>query len=202
MKLFALSSLVAALSAGVHAQATERMVPQSVQLCVNCHVQTLDQQRTPDAQMTPLLGHQQPQYLKNALQAYAKRQRDHFFMRGIAAGLSEDQLDEVVRYFSSASASKGRSAGIRASMPVAAQRCVACHGDASRGPVANDIPRLAGQHAPYLKGAFLGYVNGSRRNAVMQEIARNGQGEPSLSGDDLEAVLQWYSSLPNGVSGQ
>jgi cytochrome c553 len=77
-------------------------MPQAAQLCANCHAQTLDQQATPDAQLTPLLGHQQAQYLENALISCARRQCDHFFMRGVAAGLSRDQLDEVVRYFSSA----------------------------------------------------------------------------------------------------
>jgi cytochrome c553 len=202
MKLLVLVSLAAVLTADVHAQTTEREMPPAAQLCANCHVQTLDQQQTPDAQLTPLLGHQQPQYLQNALQAYAKRQRDHFFMRGIAAGLSADQLSEVARYFSSAPPSRARMEGARPPMPIAAGRCVACHGDASRGPVANDIPRLAGQHAPHLKGAFLGYANGTRRHAVMQAMARDAQGEPSLSSDDLDAVTRWYSGLPNGVSGQ
>lgn len=192
--------LLAALASPAGAQVVDRTPPQPAQLCVNCHIQTLQQQATPDAQLIPLLGAQQPKYLENAILAYARRQRDHFFMRGVAAGLSADECAEVVRYFASAPPASARP-GAKAPMPAAAASCVACHGDATRPPTAEDIPRLAGQHQTYLQGAFLGYAKGTRRHAVMQPVAADAQGAPTMSPEDLAAVTRWFSGLPRGVSG-
>lgn len=198
----ALAALIA-LAPAASAQVADRAPPQAAQLCVNCHSQTPQQQATPDAQLIPLLGAQQPKYLENAILAYARRQRDHFFMRGVAAGLSADERAEVVRYFASAPPASVSSARPGAKMPVpaAATACVACHGDATRPPAAEDIPRLVGQHQTYLQGAFLGYAKGSRRHAVMQSVAADPQGAPTLSPEDLAAVTGWFSGLPRGVSG-
>lgn len=193
-------AVVAALAGTASAQAADRTPPKSAQLCVNCHSQTLQQQATPDAQLIPLLGAQQPKYLENAILAYARRQRDHFFMRGVAAGLSADERAEVVRYFASAPPASART-GAKSPMPAAAASCVACHGDATRPPAADDIPRLAGQQQTYLQGAFLGYAKGSRRHAVMRSVAADAQGAPTMSPEDLAAVTQWFSGLPQGVSG-
>lgn len=182
------------------AQLVDRVPPQPAQLCVNCHNQATEQQATPDAQFIPLLGAQQPKYLENAILAYARRQRDHFFMRGVAVGLSADERAEVVRYFASAPPALARP-GASVPMPPAATQCVACHGDSTRQPLTDDIPRLAGQHQPYLKAAFLGYASGSRRHAVMQSVAADAQGAPTIATEDLEAVVRWFSRLPGGVSG-
>lgn len=201
-KVLSLAFGVLAVFAGPSsAQLADRVPPQSAQLCVNCHTQTAEQQATADAQFIPLLGAQQPKYLENAILAYARRQRDHFFMRGVAAGLSADERAEVVRYFASAPPATPRT-NAPVSMPSSAAQCVACHGDSSRPPAADDIPRLAGQHHPYLKAAFLGYASGTRRHAVMQSVAANAQGAPTVAADDLEAVVRWFSSLPSGVSGR
>lgn len=196
----ALAALVL-LAPPVGAQVVDRTPPQAAQLCVNCHGQTLQQQATADAQLIPLLGAQQPKYLENALLAYARRQRDHFFMRGVAAGLSAAERAEVVRYFASTPLSSARP-GVKAPMPAAAAACVACHGDATTAPVAEDIPRLAGQHQAYLQGAFLGYAKGTRRHAVMQSVAADAQGTPTLSPEDLADVTRWFSRLTGGVSGE
>lgn len=67
--------------------------------------------------------------------------------------------------------------------------------------MADDIPRLAGQHQPYLKAAFLGYASGSRRLVVMQSVAVSDQGAPTIEADDLEAVMRWFLGLLRGVSG-
>lgn len=135
-------TVLPALASPAGARVVDRTPPRPAQLCVNCHIQTLQQQATPDAQSIPLLGAQQPKYLENAILAYARRQRDHFFLRGVAAELSADERAEVVRCLASAPPASARP-GAKAPMPAAAASCVACHGDATRPPTAEDIPRLA-----------------------------------------------------------
>jgi len=199
VKLFSVCLVLAVLAAPASAQVMDRVPPQSVQLCVNCHYQTLEQQAMLDAQLIPLLGAQQPKYLENAILAYARRQRDHFFMRGVAAGLNAEERAEVVHYFASAPPAPERPSA-QVFMPASAAQCVACHGDSTIPPATEDIPRLAGQHQPYLKGAFLGYVQGTRRHPVMQAVATDAKGAPTLQMDELDAVVRWFSGLSRGVS--
>lgn len=188
------------LALAASAERIDRPVPEAAQLCVNCHIQTPDQQLSLDAQMTPLLSSQQAYYLDNALRAYSRRQRDHFFMRGIAAGLDEQQRTEVVSYF--ASGPTGRSTQPPPEMPEQAMRCVACHGDGRQRPVSTDTPILAGQHALYLTRSFESYATGKRRHPVMQAQAADADGQQTLAGDPLAAVAHWFSRLSHGVSGQ
>ncbi len=178
-------------------------------LCANCHEPGPAQRASVDGQMTPLLHGQQPVYLASALADYAQRRRDHFFMRGIAAGLTEGEVQAVVAHFGRPVApprAAGRTAGTDGvaargplSVPAAAQSCIACHGDGSRPPAAADVPVLAGQHALYLQRAFLAYAQGSRRNAVMQAQARGDGGQPTLDDATLSGVAAWFASLPDGL---
>jgi cytochrome c553 len=187
---------------GARAQSKTRIVPEAAQLCVNCHVQTAEQKRTMDAQMVPMLGGQQRQYLANALDAYSRRQRDHFFMRGVAAGLTEQQRLDVIEYFASSTSAKTKQTATQTTMPALAGRCVACHGNASQKPFADDIPVLAGQHALYISRSFQAYASGGRKHPVMQAQAASPDGQPTLSSEDVSAIAGWFSRLPNGVSSE
>jgi cytochrome c553 len=75
---------------------------QNLQSCANCHGAPAFENPTSDNFLVPRLGGQQAEYIIKALKAYKTRQRDHFFMRGIAANLSEDEMRELAAYFSSA----------------------------------------------------------------------------------------------------
>lgn len=187
---------------GVRAQRENRVVPEAAQLCVNCHIQTAEQRLTIDAQMVPMLGGQQRKYLENAIEAYSRRQRDHFFMRGIAAGLNDLQRREAIEYFVHSSGSKRQKLAIQSPMPPLAARCVACHGNSSQRPVADDIPVLAGQHALYISRSFQAYAIGGRKHPVMQGQAASADGQPTLSNEDLSVIAVWFSRLPNGLSSE
>jgi cytochrome c553 len=73
----------------------------NLQSCANCHGAPAFENPTSDNFLVPRLGGQQAEYIVKALKAYKTRQRDHFFMRGIAASLSEDEMQELAAYFSS-----------------------------------------------------------------------------------------------------
>jgi cytochrome c553/cytochrome c2 len=56
--------------------------------------------------------------------------------------------------------------------PPVVQACVGCHGNRGEGNPAAGSPRIAGQSAYYLLKQLDSYANGSRRDRVMEPIAR------------------------------
>lgn len=56
--------------------------------------------------------------------------------------------------------------------PPAAQACVGCHGNRGEGNPDSGSPRIAGQSAMYLQKQLDSYADGSRRDRVMEPIAR------------------------------
>ena len=73
--------------------------------------------------------------------------------------------------------------------PPAAQACVACHGAQGEGNPVAGSPRIAGQSQYYILKQLESYANGSRRNAVMEPIAKG------LSADVRAAVAAYYSQI-------
>ena len=69
--------------------------------------------------------------------------------------------------------------------------CVACHGQ--NGVSVNPLwPKLAGQHASYLKSQLYEFqkgINGNRNNAIMYGIS------VVLSEEDIDDISAYYSSL-------
>lgn len=73
--------------------------------------------------------------------------------------------------------------------------CAACHGADFNKTIDATYPKLAGQHADYIKHALVAYKHGGdkpngRVNAIM-----NGQAQ-MLSDKDIENVSAYISSLP------
>lgn len=73
---------------------------QNLQICANCHGSAAFENPTIDNYLAPRLGGQQVVYIIKALKAYKTRQRHHFFMRGIAASLNDEEMQELADYFS------------------------------------------------------------------------------------------------------
>jgi cytochrome c553 len=72
--------------------------------------------------------------------------------------------------------------------------CAACHGADYKSPIDPSYPKLAGQHADYLKHALVAYKRGDgpngRNNAIM-----GGQVKP-LSNKDIADLAAYLHSLP------
>ena len=73
--------------------------------------------------------------------------------------------------------------------PPAVQACVGCHGNQGQGNPEADSPRIAGQSAYYLLKQLDSYANGSRRDRVMEPIARG------LPPELRASVAAHYASL-------
>jgi cytochrome c553 len=68
-------------------------------MCEGCHGIPGYRTAYPDVYAVPKLGGQQAAYLVRALQAYKSGERSHPSMRGIAAGLSEQDMADMAAYY-------------------------------------------------------------------------------------------------------
>ncbi|AEG91705.1 c-type cytochrome [Ramlibacter tataouinensis] len=75
----------------------------------------------------------------------------------------------------------------QAQRPATAQHCAACHGESGEGR--DGAPRIAGQSAPYIEKQLRSYANGSRRNPVMEAMAK------AMSAQDMASFAAYYSRL-------
>ena len=93
--LFAL--LMAAVAGTAQARGNaEAGKAKAAQVCAACHGPDGNQPSAPDQ---PILAGQQPAYLINALKAYKSGDRSHPSMRGIAAGLSDQDMADLAAYY-------------------------------------------------------------------------------------------------------
>ncbi len=67
--------------------------------------------------------------------------------------------------------------------------CSGCHGLRGEGNAAAGFPRLAGQSSAYLAHALASYGDDTRRNPVMQPIAK------AMDAGQRQAAAAWFASL-------
>ena len=69
------------------------------QMCIGCH--GIDGYRTafPKVYNVPKIGGQHPAYLVKALHAYKTGARSHPSMKGIAANLSQQDMEDLAAYY-------------------------------------------------------------------------------------------------------
>lgn len=72
----------------------------------------------------------------------------------------------------------------------AALACLGCHGPDAKGIAAAGFPRLAGLPAAYLSKQLHDWRSGSRKQAVMEPLAK------ALSEEEITAVSSYLASLP------
>jgi cytochrome c553 len=132
----------------------------------------------------PSLGGQNPEYFVAVMRAYQDGVRTHATMRDVAKAFSDRDLKNFAAYYAepvAPPADPGPPA------PEAAGRCAACHGADGRDTVTPDVPRLAGQKAPYVEQVLRDYRSGARKHAVMHEQAA------TLADDEIAALAAYYA---------
>jgi len=86
-------------SFGVHAKGkAEAGKAKAAQVCAACHGPDGNKPTGPDF---PLLGGQHPDYLKKALSDYKTGKRNNPIMKGFAATLSNQEMDDLAAWFAS-----------------------------------------------------------------------------------------------------
>lgn len=100
-KLFALLALagVAQISAAADIKGDAKAAENKVAMCIGCHGIVGYKASFPEVYRVPMLGGQSEKYLASALSAYKKGERNHPTMRGIAGGLSDQDIADVSAYY-------------------------------------------------------------------------------------------------------
>ena len=136
--------------------------------------------------MNPNLAGQVPGYIAAQLKVFKSGERANAIMKGQAAGLSEEDMDDLDAYYSSmtpnvkvqlteadaalAKAGEAIYRGGFAERGISA--CASCHGPSGHG-IPKNYPRVSAQHKEYLESQLLAYKKGERKgyNEIMWNIA-------------------------------
>ena len=68
-------------------------------MCIGCHGIPGYKTAFPEVYHVPKIAGQQPGYIASALKAYRSGARSHPSMRGIAASLTDDDIDKLASYY-------------------------------------------------------------------------------------------------------
>jgi cytochrome c553 len=175
-----------------------------IAMCIGCHGIKGYQASFPEVYKVPMISGQGAKYIAAALHAYQKGERKHPSMRGIAEGLSDQDIVDVAAYYE---ASGHGAASTAAAVPAAAGKaaellakgaCVSCHGDNFNKPIDPSYPKVAGQHADYLFVALKsykteGHATWGRSNGVMGGIAKQ------FTNAELKVLAGFVHSLPGDL---
>ncbi|HHH47817.1 MAG TPA: cytochrome c4 [Gammaproteobacteria bacterium] len=148
----------------------------------------------------PSLAGQVPSYLTKQMRDFQSGARKDDTMGGMVEGLSEEDIADIVAYFSSQKAkaeegelnSKGRKLYVGGNRYTNVPSCAGCHGPNAVGNDPAGFPRLAGQKAGYISKALHDFRTEARTNDVngmMQGVAAK------MSDKDIAAVAEYLSRL-------
>lgn len=100
-KLFALLALagIANLAAAADVVGDAKAAENKVSMCIGCHGIPGYKAAFPELFQVPALGGQSAKYIESALKAYQKGDRKNPSMRGIAVGLSDQDIADLAAYY-------------------------------------------------------------------------------------------------------
>jgi cytochrome c553 len=181
--------------------ASPRAADKLVAMCIGCHNIAGYQASFPEVHKVPMIAGQSAKYIVSALQQYRKGDRKHPTMKGIAASLSDQDMNDIAAYYEQLG--KGQLPPVPETAPqapadvqalLAKGACASCHGVNFNKPI-DTYPKLAGQHSDYLYVALKAYqVEGNphvgRSNAIMSAQAK------PFSHAELKTLAKFIGSLP------
>jgi len=136
----------------------------------------------------PILAGQHRYYLESQLTAFKQGQRVNPIMQGIAAGLSEAEIENLAAFFASVPYQPKTAASAENAVGKAKYAmCAGCHGAAGEGR--GGVPRLAHQHNQYLLTQLMAFNTANRKGGPMPSIAA------SLTEKDMKAISSYLSTL-------
>mgnify|MGYP000494064260 CR=1 FL=1 len=103
--LSSMFALAVASVTAISAQAQEvkgdaKAAEQKIAMCIGCHGIVGYQASFPEIHKVPKISGQTGQYIAASLNAYKKGERKHPSMRGIAAGMSDQEIADAAAYYS------------------------------------------------------------------------------------------------------
>lgn len=173
--------------------AAENMV---TNVCQNCHGPHGDSVLS----TFPRLNGQQADYIVSQLKNFREHSRAdphaRAYMWGMASQLDDATIDALGKYFAAQKPANPQSGGTLAAEGknifmngAEAQNvpaCNACHGDHGEGN--SVIPRLAGQHADYLKGQMEAFRSTLRESDVMHANTKD------MTDRQIEALVSYLAN--------
>jgi cytochrome c553 len=165
-------------------------------VCVACH--GLDGYSPISA--NPNIGGMPAEYIAKQLALYKSGKRANAIMQGMAAGLSDSDMQALGTYYF---AQRGKTAAVardekmakrgqqiyRVGIPEAkVPACSGCHGASGAG-IPSTYPKLAGQWPEYTLHELQAYASGERKNAQMNAIASR------MKAEDLQAVAEYIAGM-------
>jgi cytochrome c553 len=198
---------ISAASADAANDTASGVAPQALkaktEYCKTCH--GVDAQGFRGAAPMPRLAGQQPEYIKNQLEAFIERRRTNPVMNNVAHVLSPEMVTALSDYFKNLNP-KPLGGGDHALVPEGKKifeqgvpsanvpPCASCHGDDAKG--ADTFPRLAGQLPDYVFRKLTNWDKERGQNksapdtsAIMQPIAHE------LTETQIKAVAAYVSQL-------
>jgi cytochrome c553 len=143
----------------------------------------------------PIIEGQNRPYLEVQLERFRDRHRDVFPMNALVAGFDDADVARVAKqaavlaWPAPRAPRVARQAAARGAERAAALACSACHGEGYRG--LEIIPRLAGQHAPYLERQIRAFASGRRYHPPTGIGARMYR----LDAGEIEALAAYLQTL-------
>lgn len=202
--LFGLVMLAGVASSPARADDTPKGITSKVAMCIGCHSIPGYQASFPEVHKVPMISGQNAKYIAAALTAYRQGDRKHPTMKGVAASLTDQDIQEIAAYYE-AHGKDLPGAGGRGGAPtpqvqalLTKGNCIACHGEGLNKPIDASYPKLAGQHADYLYVALKAYqVSGKgpigRNNAIMSAQVK------SFTQAELKLLAEYMASLPGDL---
>ena len=185
------------------ASVSKRDVQAKIRYCQDCH--GLSGQGFRGFFPIPQLAGQQPEYLKNQLQAFVERRRTNNIMFNVAHVLKPAMITAIATSFKNLNpkplggapkklVAAGKNIFENGVPDANVAACAACHGPEATGH--GEIPRLAGQLDSYVVMELTTWTHERGQNpanpdtsAIMKPVAH------SLTRPQIEAVAAYVSSL-------
>ncbi|NKN32839.1 c-type cytochrome [Marichromatium bheemlicum] len=152
----------------------------------------------------PKLAGQHPEYAYKQMMQFKNGERYNVQMTPMAMPLTEQEVRDVVTYYSQQVQTGGvadrelaalgqkiyRAGNPKSGVPA----CSGCHGPAGMGQALSKFPRLAGQHADYVKQTLEHFRQGERANdpnGMMRGVTAR------MTDQEIAAVAQYIQGLRN-----
>ncbi len=193
-----LASGLAAASEGLQPADPARGAVKANSICMACH----GPQGNSLVPQWPKLAGQHPEYIMKQLMDFKAGNRANVQMTPMAMPLTDQEVVDLAAYFSSQIqsggvadrelANQGESIYRAGNPATGVPACSGCHGPAGMGQGLAKFPRLAGQHADYVKQALQHFRSGERANdpnGMMRGVAAR------MTDQEIAAVAQYIQGL-------
>ncbi len=196
-------SVVAASLLATTMSVSASSIPEKTGVCSGCH----GQDGMGQANIAPMIAGLNANYLNSQIELFLSGERQNAVMQGMAQEVSDPSVrKEVLEYYANLPSyefSNAEKRGDQADILSPYRKlifqgdwdrnipaCATCHGASGMG--VEKFPRLASQHADYLKAQLMAWKNGTRSGDplnMMSTIAKN------LTEKEIENLSYYFASL-------